>query len=490
MDLKSSVISGLKWSSSAKLGTQIISWAITIYVMRILTPEDYGLLAMAAVFVSLCLLLNEMGLSSALIQIKTINERILRQAFGLVILLNGFLLVILLSVSGLIANLYNEPRLTEIIPVLALQFPIMMFFAIPSSMLQREMNFKAISIVAIYSEVAGGLCTLFLAWTGYGIWSLVIGSLARALVQSIVINIYYPFLKLPNFNFRGFAEAAKYGGYISLQRVLWYLYSQADVFIVGKALGTTVLGYYSVALHISSLPLQKFGMIFNQVGLPAYSKIQGNLSLVSQYALKVVRLIGIIAIPLFWGISSVAPEIIIVILGDKWLLAIVPIQLLSLIVPLKALSNTIMPAVNGTGHPEVNARNMAVACVIMPVVFLIGIKWGLLGVSLGWVVGYTVWFAYMFNNIKSILGLSWSGFWKALNRPIISGVLMCLSIYLLRKYLPQEINESALSLAILVATGAIIYCSSMLIIGKELVGEVRDLMTKKAPTQESNQNFV
>ena len=461
MGLKVKVLSGLKWTVGVKFGTQIINWAFTIFVMRLLQPDDYGLLAMATVFTSLCLLLNEMGLGAAIIQVKQLTERILRQAFGLIILLNAILFISLFISAPFIAELFNEPRLTDITRFLSLQFPIMAFYVIPNSWLTRDMEFKTISIVGIIAELSNGICTFTLAWLDFGVWSLIWGNLVRVLILGIGINIARPFIRWPSFNFRGFAKVAKFGGLISMQRILWYFYSHVDVFIIGKILGSTILGYYSIAMHIASLPLQKVGSILNQVGLPAYSKLQNNPKLVSKYVFKVSRLIGFLGFPIFFGISSISPELVMIVLTEKWLLSILPLQLLSLIVPLRTLNVSLSPAVNGVGRPDVTVKTLGVACIIMPLAFLIGLNWGLTGVCIAWIIGYLAWFIYMLFKVLPVLGLKISHFFSAFHLSFIWAVIMYGAIYLCRILLNYWQFNQVLILVILIFCGGIIYTGGM-----------------------------
>lgn len=476
-ELKASVLSGLKWSSGAKLATQLINWAITIIVIRILLPEDYGLMAMAALIISFCILLNEMGLGAAIIQTKDLNERLLKQAFGLILLINAALLVILLTLSGPISNIFNEPRLTTIIQVLALQFPIQTLFVIPNSLLTRDMNFKAISIVGVISEICAGICTFAMAWSGYGVWSLIIGSLVRALVQTVGINIAKPFLVWPTFNLKGFSKTAKFGGHVSLQGILWYFYSQSDIFIIGKMLGKTTLGYYSVAMHIATLPLQKIANILNQIALPAFSKIQGNPALVRKYTLKSIRILGLFAFPAFWGISSIAPELTQVFLGDKWLLAIVPVQLLTLTVPLRTISLSLIPTINGIGRPDMNTKIFVAACIIMPTAFLIGVRWGLLGVCYSWIISYSLWYVYMLKQLLPIIGLSMKSFLLSIIKPAIISVTMYSVIYFTRIVMETLPVSNWITLIILILIGGITYTGGIYIFCnnefKEVIGLIK-----------------
>jgi len=472
LDLRSKVITGLKWSAGAKFATQIINWAATIFVMRLLHPDDYGLMAMAGVFIAFCLLLNEMGLGSAIVQVKELTAQMLRQTFGLVIILNFGLFAALFAASPLIARFFDEPRLVTLVPVLSIQFLLMAFFVIPKATLTRKMDFKAISIIESAAALAQGLMTLVLAWRGFGIWALIIGTLFGIALRTIGMNVVDPYLKWPSLNFKGFSQAAKFGGFISLNRILWYLYSKADVMIIGKLLGKTMLGYYSVAMHLASLPLEKVGSIINQIGLPAYSQLQDNREQAAIYAEKASRIISFVAFPVFFGISCVAPELVLLALGDKWLPAVFPLQLLALIVPLKSLSLSLGPAVNGLGRPDINVRNMIAACVVIPVRLLIGVKWGLAGVSIAWVASYTIWFLFMLTQSLPVIGISISRFLASLAGPLFVGGAMYAAVFLARLLIEGWDMGVILSLIALVVVGVSIYVIGIVLFQRNTFREI------------------
>lgn len=475
MELRNKVISGLKWSVGGKVSVQLFSWASTIVVMRLLHPDDYGLIAMATVFLALCLLLNEMGLAGALVQSKEYTDTIQRQAFGVVLLLNGFLFLLLLAASGMIAGYFDEPILTELVPVLAVQFLIIAFSVIPSATLTREMNFRAISIVDIVSALLASIVTLSMAWFGFRVWALVFGSLTGILVRTIGLNLAAPFYKLPSWDYSGFGKTVRFGGWISLNRILWYIYSQADVFIAGKILGTTMLGYYSVAMHIASLPMQKVGSILHGVGLPAYSKLQDDIEQAGTYVLKASRIISFVAFPMFLGISCIAPELVTLALGERWLLAILPMQLLSIVVPLRTLSISLAPAVTGTGRPDVNVKTLAVACVIMPASFYIGAQWGLKGLSIAWVVGYPLWFIFMLSRVLPVMGLSFGQFLRAIQGPALVSAAMYAFVYISRQVFSAWQLPVAGLLTILIIVGAISYSVGMILFCRSTCKEMWDL---------------
>ncbi|HEX5136524.1 MAG TPA: lipopolysaccharide biosynthesis protein [Planctomycetota bacterium] len=472
MDIRQKVVSGLRWSTTAKFGAQLVSWACTLVVMRLLEPRDYGLMAMAVAFVSFCTLLNEMGLGAALIQARELSERNLRQIFGAVLVLNSALFLLLFFGAPLIAAFFDEPRLRMYVPVLAFQFPLFAFFVVPDSMLARAMDFRKKAIIELVATIASALTTLTMAVFGHGVWALIAGALVFPFVRVIGLNRVVSYPRRPLFDFRGFSSLARFGGLVSLERVLWYMYSRADVFIIGKLLGAQALGFYSVAMHLASLPMEKVAGIMHQVGFPAFARIQGNKDLARNYNLKVTRIVGNLAFPIFFGLSAVAPEFVAVVLGDSWRVAILPLQLLAVVAPLRVLNISLAPSIQGFGRPDISVKALALACLVMPTAFVIGAHWGLMGVSISWLVGYALWFFYTLPWGLALIDLPSRDLVRELVRPAGLAVAMLLLVQGMRLGMSQWHIVPPILLGVLVVSGAVSYIAGVLAVNRGALREV------------------
>ena len=199
MDVGGKAMMGLRWLGGAKLAGQVFSWVMTIVVIRLLTPADYGLMAIAVLFVHFLMLLNEMGLSSVLIQKAKLDDDVVRQIFALIIIVNVTFFLLLFVSAPLIAGFFDEERLTPMIRVLAVLFLISIFEIIPVALLERDLDFKMKSLVFLGSSVGGGLITLTLAFTGFGVWSLIGGNLASTILKTVGINMVSPYYHWPKY---------------------------------------------------------------------------------------------------------------------------------------------------------------------------------------------------------------------------------------------------------------------------------------------------
>ncbi len=475
MDLRKKVLFGLGWSAGAKFLGQLINWTVTIIVIRILTPADYGLMGMAWVFIGFLALLNELGLGAALIQKQELDERKLRQTFGMLLLINFCLFLILLLIAPLIGSFFHEPRVVPIVRLLSIQFIMMPLAIIPQSLLTREMDFKKMSIVEFIAAISGSGITLWLALNGWEIWSLVWGSMTIIIIRTAGLNVVSPYIHIPIFSIKGMAQTITFGGYVTISRILWFFYTQADIFIIGRILGKEMLGFYSVAMNLASLPMEKVSGIINQVAFPAFSSIQNDSQKAASHFLKSVRIMSFLAFPVLWGISSIAPELVAILLGDKWNLAVVPFQLLSLVIPIRMISGLMSPVTMGLGRPDIDFFNLLFASVVMPVGIIIGIHWGLLGVCLAWVILYPLVFLRFLSRVVTVLQIRTLDVLIAMVKPVLVAFVMYVAIMGIKMFFGTDVKSIG-QLVLLIIEGAVVYTGLIIIVNRNGFREVLSLV--------------
>ncbi len=478
MDIGKRVVSSLKWLAIAKLLGQVITWCITILVIRLLTPADYGLMSQSMVIIGFLALINEMGMGAALIQRKEIDKLVSSQVFGLALLVNITVFLVVCLCAPLIAMFFREPQLEAMIYYLGSGFLVSSFLIVPNAILNRRMEFKKKAFVDLLTMLSSSIATILLAYQGFGVWSLVWGHLAGVIVRVAGINLAMQYWIFPSFNLKGMKSILTFGGTITGDRVLWYFYSQADMVIVGKLLGKEVLGFYSVAMQLATLPMQKISGMLNEVGFSAFSRVQEDKAQFSSHFLKAIRVVSVFAFPVFWGISAVSPEIVTLFLGEKWLSAILPMQVLGAIIPIRMVSTIASPALAGKGRPDVSLVNLMIASVIMPVAFLVGVQWGLVGVSLAWLVAYPITFLIMQIRALVALEISKSVYFRQLFKPVVPALGMYSSVIGVRALLAPHASNEWIMFSMLVITGVLTYGTLLWIMQRALVSEMIGIIKK------------
>jgi O-antigen/teichoic acid export membrane protein len=265
-----------------------------------------------------------------------------------------------------------------------------------------------------------------------------------------------------------------FGGMSTLSGILWQFFAQVDQLIVGKLLGKELLGIYSVAMSLATLPLTKVTSVIQPVALPAFARLQDDLPRVADTVRRSIRIMSVVAFPVFWGISCIAPEIVAVVLGEKWREAEIPLLLLPLVMPLRLVSGVVSPAVNGVGRVDVIVRNTATALTIMTLGFLVGSRWGVVGVCLAWVILFPLVMGFNFRRSLGVLSLKVSDLLAELVRPLIASALMYGAVAGMR-LLVQGTLPPLVQLLVLVVSGAAVYALVTLATNRDALLELMRL---------------
>lgn len=478
MSVKAQVISAVRWTAGGRLASQVVTWAITLVVIRLLTPEDYGLMGMALVIIGLCTLMSDLGIAAALIQTKDLDDYVVRQSYGLVLLVNFALCVAVFASAPLVAAFYGEERLVLILRVLSLTFIVQSLASVPRALLTRSIEFKHISIVEFVAVITNSLVTLALAFSGYGVWALVVGNIAVCVVNTVGILLVCGLKITPVFRFGGMGKLISYSIKISGQRIVWFFGQNLDVILIGKLLGKTTLGYYSVGFHLASMPMHRVMAIINQVAFPTFSRIQDDPALVRNYFLEMSKLISLIFFPLMWGLSSVSEEVVAIFLGEKWSNASFVLIVLCLAIPFRVNATVLPPLMNAIGQPGKTLVNSITEASIIAIGVLIGVAWGLSGVVIGVSCAYLIAWQVVLWRCLPYLGTTWSQVAAALSPTVFSAATMYAAVYLSKMLLFQDLAPPVM-LGLMIFVGAAVYGGLTLVFNRDTVNQAIMVITSK-----------
>jgi teichuronic acid exporter len=423
MSIERQAIAGLKWTAMAKVLGQTVGWLITLVIVRLLAPEDYGLMAITTVIIAILASVAELGVGASLVQAPTLARDELKRVAGLVVSLNLAAGLLVALCAPLAAFFFNEARLTPVIQVSALQFVINALCTVPQAFAYRDMEFKWLAWIELISGLAANLCTLALAWLGAGVWALVLGSLAGGAVRAALLLAGGRSVR-PVFRLDGIRRHLSFGGALTASRLAWQIVSQSDVLIAGRFMTQEAVGIYSVAFHLAALPMQKIMSIVNQIAFPAFARLQGDLPRLRAGVLDASRLLTFVSVPAAWGMSAIAPEFVRLAFGEKWEAVVFPLQVLSLIVPLRMLSAMLITSVAALGRVAENLQYTFVGAVVLIPGFLIGMQWGVSGLACAWLVGTPVISIITLPRIGNVLGLRVANIVSSVWAPVTAGAAM------------------------------------------------------------------
>jgi O-antigen/teichoic acid export membrane protein len=448
--LAAQVRAAVIWRSGSQVLTQIVSWCSTLIVIRLLAPEDYGLFAMAQVMLVLLSTMNGWGLASALIREKEVTEQRLRQTLGMLILLNFGLAVVQFLAAPLVALWFEQPEVADLLRVQSLLYLAVPFCALPHAILSRKMDFRRPAQVRLAAAVLGAGTALTGALSGWGVWTLVVAPMVILLAEAVGMTWAARAPIRPSFRFAGAGHIAGFGGVMTATQLFWFVQSQADVMIAGRVLDTHMLGVYTTGVFLAQLLAAKFVPPINEVAYAAYARQQGTGF---ESLLATIRLVMLVALPAYAGLAVVAPVLVLVLLGEKWIEITPLLPILSVAMAMLTLQILFSPATNARGFPGIALRVTIIGSVVMPAAFLIGSRWGVMGFAWGWVGGMAVLTTATIRLSAPALDLKPGALARALAGaiapPLAAALAMAAGVALALKAMPAIMPLAALALAVL-----------------------------------------
>ncbi len=437
--------------------------------------------------------LNGYGFASSLIQSETVEPMQIRQAFGMLLILNTALALVQLFIAPALAvQYYQEPMVGEMLRWQALIYLSTPFMVLPEALMSRNLEFKKPAIINLLSAFVGAAVSLYMALDDWGVWTLVFAPIAIFWTRAIALTVATKFYIWPSFDFRGAGAMFGFGTTLLVSHGFWIVQSQSDIFIAGRFLDPHDLGLYAEALFLTSIFAAKFVPPLNEVAFPAYARMQHDKKALAAGFLKTAKLILFIACPLYIGMAATAEPFVAVIMGDKWLEGIPYVQILALSMPFMTLQIIFTPALNALGKPNLTARNSMFGAVLMPITFLFGIQYGAIGLAWGWLIAFPILLCFTYYNAKDVIGISWRGLldsiWPAIFASIsMAAVVMLVDIYIGKKIMQLDYSifgheyDIYLRFLLLAATGAIAYFALLWYFARDILEEVINLIVKRKP---------
>lgn len=476
--LDRALVGGLAWTAGLKWAVQLFSWATTLVVARLLLPADYGLVSMATVLVGLIQLLGELGLGAVIIQRRDLAERMVTDIAGVCLAAGACLGVAAAAVSPLAARFYGEPSLVPVIVAYAPGFMVAAVRVMPYSLLSRDMAFQRLAVIGLAEAGFTSLLTLVLAAAGFGYWSLVAGNLiGQAVGCALLVRARRYRVTWPH-SFAELAPVLGFGASLVGSRIAWYAYSNADFAIVGRLLGKSPLGNYNLAWQFASLPVDKITAVMGQVTPAIFASVQHDPARLRRYLLGLSRALALVTFPLSFGLAVSAPEFVGVVLGPNWSGATGPLRLLALAAAVRSVSTTFHQILIAQGRATVILRITTLGAILLPLLFLAGTRWGIVGVAGAWAMGHPLFIALpslwaCLRTTETTLG----HYAVALSPAFTSALIMALGVYVLRRSMLPLIPVTAM-LTIEVAAGAALYALSLLVLHRQVLRETVDFIRR------------
>jgi O-antigen/teichoic acid export membrane protein len=475
--------SAILWRSGSQILSQMMSWIVTLAVIRLLDPADYGLFAMTQVILNFATFLNGYGLVSALVQSDSVTPHRLRQAFGMMLLLNGGLALLQLLIAPLAADYYDQPMVADLLRVQALLYLSTPFLSVPEAIMGRALDFRRPALVNLIAAIASAATALVGAMSGWGVWTLVFAPIVGFWVKAAGYVIVTGFRPIPSFDFRGSGGMIAYGASLLGGQLFWIVQSQADIFIGGRLFDPHQLGLYAEALFLTQIFVSKFIPPLNDVAFPAYARMQKDVRRVADSFCKAVKLLLLISCPVYLGMAVTSGPLVETLFGTKWLAMAPFVAILALAMPFMTIQVMFAPVSNAMGRPGTTARVAAVGAVLMPIAFLIGGRFGAIGLAWAWLIAFPMLTAITARLAGEPMGLRLIDLCHASAPGLGCSVLMAGVVMAVDAALPPL--SAPIRLSILVPAGAVAFLGALALCARATVRELIALVLHRTPPDQA-----
>lgn len=354
MSLKSSVISSLFWKFFERIGTQGVQFVVAIILARLLSPADFGSIALVTVFVAVANVFVQSGLNTALIQKKDADNLDFSTVFHASLILAFLLYGLLFLLAPILAKFYNnQNELEPVIRVLGLMLPLGALNSIQEAYVARNMMFKKLFYRSIGAIIPAGFIGVFCAYMGAGIWSLVAQQLSNAFLICVIMWFTVKWRPSLTFSFERWKKLFSFGWKLLCSALLDTCYNNLQNLIIGKMFTPASLGFYNRGDQFPKLIVNNLNTSIQSVMLPSLSSVQDDKPRLKTMMRRAIVTSSFLILPLMAGLTAVAKPLTLVVLGEKWLPAVPFIQICCAVYALWPIHTTNLSAINAIGRSDI-----------------------------------------------------------------------------------------------------------------------------------------
>jgi O-antigen/teichoic acid export membrane protein len=470
MASKDDVVTGIKWTSVSNFGRRILSLLVNIILARLLLPEDFGLVAMAAVVLGFIDIFKDLGTGAALIQRKQVSDDLFSSIFwfnvGFGVLATG----ITIACAPLVAAFYQEPRVTPVLMAMSVSFLLSALTIVHNGLMQRQMRFVALAKIEVAAAAVSYTIGIGAALLGHGVWSLVYQVVSNSAV--FLVLIWFASSWRPRFAFH-WAEVRSVMSYslnLAVFNVFFYFAQNVDNFLIGRYLGSGALGYYDLAYKLMTFPMQAISAVFGKVMLPFYARAQEDLPRFRQAFLRSAEAIAFITFPLMLGLLATREPFVMTVFGPKWTPVITLLALFAPVAAIRSITTTTGSIFMAMGRADLQLRWGVFTNLFVIAGLVIGLQWGIVGVAAGFTIATVLlsyhYFAVPFKLIEMKVGALVTALQPtAVCSLLMFGVIFALDLALRGRFAP------GILLGAYVATGAVAYLVFTWLLNRKLLEE-------------------
>jgi PST family polysaccharide transporter len=474
-DLKLQTASGIKLSALSQMGRQGTQIVTAVILARVLAPSDFGLLNMALIVIGFAGVFKDLGTSSALIQKKELSERLCSSVFWLNVVFGLFVMMALILSTPLAGLYYQETRVVPVLRALSISFFVASFGFVHQALLERSLSFSLLARSEILSIVAGAIVGISMALLNAGVWSLVFQTLMTTLAFTILLWFSSSWRPRRIFHWSDVKSVSHFSFNLAGFNIFNYFARNADYLLIGRYLGAQDLGVYTLAYRILLFPVQNISAVIGRVMYPVLSTLQNNDEEFKAIYLKIIRSIAFISFPLMTAAFALAEPLTLTVFGEQWQSAGLLIMILAPVGLVQSIGTTVGMIYQAKGRTDWMLRWGIGSGIFVTIAFVIGLRWGITGVALAYLVAVCILFYPSFAIPFRLVNLSLAQLLKT-TFPFILNSGILLAILTLCMPLLIFLHSDILAIVALLIFGMIGYLCASWVSAREQLQDLWSLI--------------
>lgn len=473
--LKDKAKAGLIWNTVERVVSNGMQFLITVILARLLSPDAYGIIAMPAIFLALAQVLVDSGFANAIIRKPDLEEKDLSTAFYFNMLVGIVSYTLLFLSSPIIADYFNTPILSNLLKITALVVFINSLGVVQQAILTKKMDFKTQAIISSISTFISGVLGIWLAFNGYGVWSLVFQQVSAASIRVLLLWVFGHWHPIKVWSSDSFMYLWYFGSKVVIIGFLDTIYNNIYSFVIGKMYNAKDLGNYTRAQQFADLPVYNLSGIIQRVTLPLLSQIQNDNERLSLIYLKIIRLTALLIIPLMIGLAAIASPLIILLLGKEWIGCVLLFQILCIAriwTPFNSINVNLLQV---KGRTDLQLKIEIAKKIMITIVLTCTVFGGVVLLMCGFALCTLLAFFINTYYTKRIIGVSFLKQIRAIYPSLLISFIMTFSIL----FINMCIEDLFIKLIIDILFGTLIYLFFSYIFEKDSLKELMSLMIKK-----------
>lgn len=473
--LKQQTFKGIGWSAIERFSVQSVSFIVQLFLARLLTPDDFGIIGMLAIFIQISQVFIDSGFANALIQKQDCQEKDFSTVFYYNLIVSVVIYIFLYIASPLIADFYSTESIILVLRVLSLVLIVNALSIVQRTILVKNVDFKSQSKVTFISSLISGFFGISFALSGYGVWALVIQQLSNSIIQLVMYIIIVKWFPHFIISKESFKFVYNFGSKLLLASIINTLYKNLYSIVIGKNFNAYDLGLYTRSDTFAMFPSSNLATIITRATYPIMSKLQDdNIKLINCYK-KLIQYSSFLIFPMMCGLIAVSKPFILVFLTDKWIKAVPLLQILSISWMFDHLCSINLNLLYVKGKTSLVLKLEVVKKTIAMIILFGTIAFGLKGMCWGLVL-YSV-IAVFINTFytKKIFNYGWKQQFKDYIPFLLASIIMMCCVYITI----NVISSNIIQLVIGVIEGIVLYAVISLLFFVDQLIEIKSLIIKK-----------